>query len=143
MPGRGFLQGSIATKEGFTGNSLSQPAPLEAAGKQDGETGWQYFGARYYHPALGKWLGVDYMADIQPNVTPYHYVQNNPINRFDPDGMKDTTYTVPLLLFRVRVILSTITKEGMMHLSVHCLGCSASMQENIEKIGIFHLPFYK
>lgn len=31
---------------------------------------------------------MDPLAHLRPGLTPYHYVQNNPLNRFDPDGMK-------------------------------------------------------
>src|SRR5690606_3692107 len=47
------------------------------------------FGARNYDPALGRWLNVDPLAEVQPNKTPYHFVSNNPINRVDPTGMLD------------------------------------------------------
>ncbi len=29
------------------------------------------------------------MANVQPNMTPYHYTHNNPINRIDPNGNLD------------------------------------------------------
>lgn len=50
------------------------------------------FGARNYDPALGRWMNVDPLADIQPDKTPYHFVSNNPITRVDPTGMLDHEY---------------------------------------------------
>jgi RHS repeat-associated protein len=50
------------------------------------------FGARNYDAALGRWMNVDPLADIQPDKTPYHFVSNNPITRVDPTGMLDTHY---------------------------------------------------
>jgi uncharacterized protein RhaS with RHS repeats len=37
----------------------------------------------------GRFLSVDPLSAERPGLTPYHYVQNNPINRYDPDGMFD------------------------------------------------------
>ncbi len=57
----------------------------------DEETGWYYYGARYYDPKFSIWLNVDPLAEIAPDKTPYHFVSNNPINRIDPDGLTDYT----------------------------------------------------
>lgn len=35
------------------------------------------------------WLSVDPLAEGRPEMTPYHFVSNNPINRIDPDGRWD------------------------------------------------------
>jgi hypothetical protein len=34
---------------------------------------------------------VDPKAHLAPNMTPYHYSHNNPVNRIDPDGQRDMT----------------------------------------------------
>jgi RHS repeat-associated protein len=53
----------------------------------DSESGLFYYGARYYHPVVSKWLGVDPMYHLYPAHTPYNYVMNNPVNLTDPNGM--------------------------------------------------------
>ena len=54
----------------------------------DAETGYSYFGARYYDPAtLTAWLSVDPMADKYPSISPYAYCAWNPLKLVDPDGM--------------------------------------------------------
>ena len=58
--------------------------------EQDAETGLYYYGARYYDSRLGRFLSVDPLAFERPALTPYNYVQNNPIMRIDPTGMLDT-----------------------------------------------------
>jgi RHS repeat-associated protein len=54
--------------------------------ERDRETGLMYFGARYYNPAIGRWMSVDPMAAKYPGLSPYNYCLNSPINNFDPDG---------------------------------------------------------
>ncbi|MFP5471637.1 MAG: RHS repeat-associated core domain-containing protein [Bacteroidia bacterium] len=54
----------------------------------DEETGFYYYGARYYNPQTSVWLSVDPLADKYPNITGYAYTLNNPINLIDPDGMQ-------------------------------------------------------
>ncbi|WP_281925798.1 RHS repeat domain-containing protein, partial [Flavobacterium collinsii] len=51
------------------------------------------FGARNYDPALGRWMNIDPLAEKYPNISPYVYVANNPINAIDPDG-RDIIFVV-------------------------------------------------
>ena len=44
------------------------------------------FGARNYDPTIGRWMNVDPLAEEYDSWSPYHYVYNNPILLFDPDG---------------------------------------------------------
>ena len=53
------------------------------------ESGYNYFGARYYTDNIMMWLSVDPMSDMRPGVSPYSYCQNNPIGRIDPSGALD------------------------------------------------------
>ena len=52
----------------------------------DEQTGYYYYGARYYDPTMSVFLSVDPHAEKHPNINPYVYVANNPINAIDPDG---------------------------------------------------------
>jgi RHS repeat-associated protein len=45
------------------------------------------FGARMQDPQLGRWFGVDPLAEKAPGWTPYRYGFNNPIRYTDPTGM--------------------------------------------------------
>ena len=54
------------------------------------QTGYSYFGARYYSPELSVWLGIDPLADKAPGWTPYRYGFNNPTRFIDPTGMIET-----------------------------------------------------
>jgi RHS repeat-associated protein len=55
--------------------------------EKDSETGYYYFGARYYDCDLsGLFLSVDPMSDKYLNISPYHYCHWNPIIKIDPNG---------------------------------------------------------
>ncbi len=75
MPGRS--KGEALTREQFTGQL------------RDNEPGFNldYFKARYYDPAMGRFLSVDPLADQYPGWTPYAYVLNNPLRYNDPTGL--------------------------------------------------------
>ena len=65
-----------------------QKYPQSFTGKErDSETGFSYFGARYYDSDLMTgWLSVDPMADKYPGLSPYAYCAWNPVKLVDPDG---------------------------------------------------------
>ena len=52
----------------------------------DEETGFYYYGARYYNPKFSIWLSTDPLAEQFPGWNPYNYTMQNPINLVDPDG---------------------------------------------------------
>ena len=55
--------------------------------ERDSETGFSYFGARYYDSDLmTAWLSVDPLADKYPGLSPYAYCAWNPVRLVDPDG---------------------------------------------------------
>ena len=59
----------------------------DSSGKEkDSETGYYYFGARYYNSDLSLWLSVDPMADKYPSLSPYNYCAWNPLKIVDPNG---------------------------------------------------------
>ena len=39
------------------------------------------------NPTIGRWNGVDALAESQLSFTPYHYTYNNPLNFTDPTGL--------------------------------------------------------
>lgn len=54
--------------------------------ERDEETGYDFFGARYYTSIFSHWLSVDPLADKYPNISPYAYCLWNPVKFVDPNG---------------------------------------------------------
>jgi RHS repeat-associated protein len=72
---------------------LSKPNRFKLSGNEE-QTEFDLnvydFNARTYDPALGRFMNIDPMADQFYNLTPYNYVENNPLRFIDPDGMLST-----------------------------------------------------
>ncbi len=68
--------------------SLSETTLSYTGQKRDG-TGLLYYGARYYDPAVGRFLSPDSIGTNLTNpqsLNRYAYVGNNPLNHTDPTG---------------------------------------------------------
>jgi RHS repeat-associated protein len=68
-----------------TTEQVNQPFRF-AARQMDSETGLYYYRARYYDPALARFLSEDPIG-LAGGVNPYAYVGNDPINATDPYGL--------------------------------------------------------
>ena len=77
---------SITAHKTASENGLFHPFTFTGKEK-DSETGFSYFGARYYDSDLsGLFISVDPMADKYPTISPYAYCAWNPVKLVDPDG---------------------------------------------------------
>ncbi|MCB9234797.1 MAG: hypothetical protein H6581_24300 [Bacteroidia bacterium] len=54
--------------------------------EEDFALAWQDFGARRYDAQVGKWMGVDLMAEKYYGWSPFNISLCNPIRNFDPNG---------------------------------------------------------
>jgi RHS repeat-associated protein len=67
------------------------PKRYRYSGKErDEDTGFDFFGARYYAPWLGRWTSADPENDRKTNL--YAALSENPVNRRDPDGADDSSW---------------------------------------------------
>ncbi len=67
--------------------------------RADPETGLTYMGARYYSPALGRFMGVDPAGVSESNIysfNRYAYANDNPYRYVDPDGRAPYLVSRPL-----------------------------------------------
>jgi RHS repeat-associated protein len=99
--------------------------------EQDSETGYYYYGARYYNPRVSLWLNVDPLADYNPfynrehyidgqhnggihnsgNLNPYIYCYQSPVIYVDPNG-KQVTVVDGVRYHKVLVVQKTVLWEG-------------------------------
>ncbi len=71
----------------YNTKTASKSTPSFTGKERDSETGFSYFGARYYDSdILTGWLSVDPLADKYPSLSPYAYCAWNPVRLTDPDG---------------------------------------------------------
>ena len=85
--------GSIEETTGYDafGKPLSLTLPgtgndmLYTGREYDRETGLYYYRARYYDPAIGRFVSEDPLG-FEAGINFYTYVNNNPVNNNDPSG---------------------------------------------------------
>jgi len=100
------LNGNVATGYRYTAfgeeeiSGKSTNSWRYSSKRVDPETGFIYFGRRYYMPSIGRWLTPDplWYAD-GPNL--YAYVHNRPLNSIDPDGQFAMAIPIVVTLFEV------------------------------------------
>jgi RHS repeat-associated protein len=80
MPGRKFSAGSSSYRYGFNGK--------ENDNEVKGEGNQQDYGMRIYDPRLGRFLSVDPLTPDYPELTPYQFASNTPIQATDLDGLE-------------------------------------------------------
>jgi len=76
---------------------------------------WYAYGARYYDPAIGRFTGVDPIADQFAWVTPYNYAENEPVANIDLWGLQRIFYgdVMDDSKFRKANDLRIATNEGI------------------------------
>jgi RHS repeat-associated protein len=84
MPGRG-INGSY--RYGFNGKENDRETVEAGQGTQD-------YGMRIYNSNLGRFLSIDPLTKSYPELTPYQFSSNNPIENVDLDGMEGVSYRI-------------------------------------------------
>jgi RHS repeat-associated protein len=92
---RGYASCVDATEHHFTGK------------ERDTESGNDYFGARYYASAVGRFMSPDWSAQEEPvpyakldnpqTLNLYSYVENNPLTSTDPTGHEGCCDVLPTM----------------------------------------------
>jgi RHS repeat-associated protein len=72
-----------STAYSWTAEELNTETRYQFTGQEHDESGIYYYGARYYDPALGRFLQADSVLD---GLNRYAYCHNNPVKYTDPTG---------------------------------------------------------
>ena len=79
MPGRSYSCGTLY-RYGFNGKENDNE--VKGTGNQ------QDYGMRIYDPRVGKFLSVDPISNEYPELTPYQFASNRPVDGIDLDGLE-------------------------------------------------------
>jgi RHS repeat-associated protein len=126
------LNGVVVWKENYTPFGLRRVNAAASSsshqwfgGKpQDLESGLSYFGARYYDPFLGRFMGID-SVNFDPaaleSFNRFNYGFNNPYRFRDPDGR----FAIPLGILEGSLII------GGLYIA-NCPGCQQSIIDGFQ-----------
>ena len=91
--------------------------------ERDEESGYDYFGARYYIPPLLHWSSVDPLADKYPGISPYAYCLWNPIKHKDPNGkLVETAWDIANVAIDIASLKSNVSNGNIMGAVVDGIG---------------------
>jgi len=79
MPGRSYNIAFSGNQYKFGSKELDDENNLN----------FYHFEARRYDPQIARFTTIDPLTRLSPDMTPYHYVRNNPMNRINPTGTID------------------------------------------------------
>lgn len=81
--------GTSAYRSGRSAAEVSLKRYRYVGKEWDDETGLYYYGARYYAAWLCRFVSVDPLKDTYPQLSPYNYADNKPVNSVDIDGLQN------------------------------------------------------
>jgi RHS repeat-associated protein len=103
------------TMDGRSGNIGSGDARYKYTTKErDAESGYDYFGARYYDARIGRFLSVDSHTGRYVTWSPYTYALDNPLKYVDPNG-KDA---IPIVFKDYKISAFGVKWSGLGHAGI-------------------------
>ena len=118
--------GTGSVRAGIAGYGVDAATRLKFTGKErDGESGLDWFGARYLSGAQGRWTSPDWSGRAEPvpyaklgdpqTLDLYGYVRNNPLSNRDLDGHGDQQPLDPAQIESVKQDMQTVDNFAQAH----------------------------
>jgi RHS repeat-associated protein len=112
------MAGAVTERTGYA--AYGEPKPTSSLPKgfigerPDVETGMLYLNARYYDPALGRFISPDDWDPTLPGVgtNRYAYAGNDPVNKADANGHNWFTNAVSAVVNAISSAISYLTGSG-------------------------------
>jgi RHS repeat-associated protein len=87
--------GTSGYRYGFNGKELDKSGEWGSLTQYD-------YGFRIYNPSIGKFLSMDPITDEYPELTPYQFASNRPIDGIDLDGLEYLSVNHPAFADKTR-----------------------------------------
>jgi RHS repeat-associated protein len=151
-----LTNGSGTTAETYTYDSFGKQTassgslvnPFQYTGREsDAETGQYYYRARYYDQTMGRFVNED-PAGFDAGENFYAYVKNEPIDFFDPYGLKCSTRIVLVTSYADRGLtsgqggkpieagLGVVAEANRQNPLIYPYGCSVTVSSNPDPFGL-------
>jgi RHS repeat-associated protein len=114
-----YYGAEILSSTDFTGfgvkldgrNFVVKKPRVDFNGKEtDEETEWQDYGMRIYEPRLGRFVSVDPLEKIYPQLSPFQFASNMPVMAVDLEGLEAS-----------EVVTNTYDSDGNLIKTVHAI----------------------
>ena len=94
-------------------NTLNNTSNKFTGKERDQETGYDYFGARYYDSRIGRWLQTEPLYEKYLQYSTYQYALLNPMKLVDADG-NDVIVTIEgnVITFTVNIYYAKISQHS-------------------------------
>ncbi|HEY4481248.1 MAG TPA: RHS repeat-associated core domain-containing protein [Candidatus Brocadiaceae bacterium] len=104
QPGRKYSSAGSGYRYGFNGKENDNDVK--------GEGNQQDYGMRIYDPRLGRFLSVDPISADYPELAPYQFASNRPIDGIDLDGKEFSKAKLEEILANAKAKLGTFATES-------------------------------
>ena len=125
MPGRKFAQSSASYRYGFNGKENDNDVK--------GEGNQQDYGMRIYDTRLGRFLSVDPVTDKYPELTPYQFASNRPIDGIDLDGLEWWKKTLTVMFPIAGAVTDKEVRDGFTKRAVEYIHSLKNLPAVVEK----------
>jgi len=97
---------------GTTNTGTGNKNSYQFTGRENDATGLYYYRARYYHPALGRFISEDPLGMMSGDANVYVYGRNSSLNLIDPSGMDPNGLENQLINLPFNLIVGVFQAAG-------------------------------